>query len=259
MKNQLLMTVAAVALLAGTGLATAQAPKGGAEPAAKMDQGGKADQGANKMMNQGAKTDQGAKPDQGAKAEEGSAKMDQGANAAPAADEGAKGKRKGTAQAPNQAPNKSKSAQTGAPSKNVQGEGKTLSGENKSLQGDSKGGMAAEESKRPGATVNERSRTDTSTTVEGRKGGSANITLSSDQRTKIRSLVIKQSNAPRVAHVDFKVTVGTVVPRSVHIVPVPSSIVEIEPTWRGFMYFLVGDEVVIVEPDTLRIVAVIAA
>jgi hypothetical protein len=42
-------------------------------------------------------------------------------------------------------------------------------------------------------------------------------------------------------------------------VPVPSSIVEIEPEWRGLMYFLIGDELVIVEPNTLKIVAVIAA
>ena len=39
----------------------------------------------------------------------------------------------------------------------------------------------------------------------------------------------------------------------------PSTIVEIQPAWRGFEYFLVGDEIVIVDPATLRIVAVIPA
>jgi hypothetical protein len=56
------------------------------------------------------------------------------------------------------------------------------------------------------------------------------------------------------------VHVGTVVPRGkVKFVAVPSTIVEIQPAWRGFEYFLVGDEIVIVDPATLRIVAVIPA
>jgi hypothetical protein len=35
--------------------------------------------------------------------------------------------------------------------------------------------------------------------------------------------------------------------------------VEIYPDWRGYHFFLVGDQIVIVEPDSLRIVAVIPA
>jgi hypothetical protein len=35
--------------------------------------------------------------------------------------------------------------------------------------------------------------------------------------------------------------------------------VEVEPQWRGFLYFLVGDELVVVEPDTYEVVAVIPA
>ena len=37
----------------------------------------------------------------------------------------------------------------------------------------------------------------------------------------------------------------------------PTTIVEIHPAWRGYMYFVVDDEIIIVEPGTLRIVAVI--
>jgi Protein of unknown function (DUF1236) len=51
--------------------------------------------------------------------------------------------------------------------------------------------------------------------------------------------------------------VGTAVPRTVHIVEVPEVIVDIHPEWRGYRYFIVNEEVVIVEPDTLQIVAVI--
>jgi hypothetical protein len=39
----------------------------------------------------------------------------------------------------------------------------------------------------------------------------------------------------------------------------PATIVEIEPVWRGFEYFLVGDEIVIVDPATLKIIAIISS
>jgi hypothetical protein len=34
-------------------------------------------------------------------------------------------------------------------------------------------------------------------------------------------------------------------------------LVDIEPTWRGFLYFIYEDELVIVDPRDLRIVAVL--
>jgi hypothetical protein len=43
----------------------------------------------------------------------------------------------------------------------------------------------------------------------------------------------------------------------VKVVPVPPTLVEIHPAWRGYSYFIVDDEIIIVEPRTLRIVAVL--
>ena len=64
--------------------------------------------------------------------------------------------------------------------------------------------------------------------------------------------------APRVSHVDFDLAVGTVIPRGrIHIVPVPRMLVDLEPAWRGFLYFIYEDELVIVDPRDLRIVAVL--
>jgi Protein of unknown function (DUF1236) len=68
---------------------------------------------------------------------------------------------------------------------------------------------------------------------------------------------VKERSAPRVDRVDFNVSVGTRVPRSVHFVPVPRSIVEIEPSWRGYDYFMIGDQIIIVDPRSMEIVAVI--
>jgi Protein of unknown function (DUF1236) len=86
-------------------------------------------------------------------------------------------------------------------------------------------------------------------------GLSANVTP--ETRTQIHDVFIKERGAPRVEHVDFALSVGTAVPRSVHIVQVPREIVEIEPRWRGYDYFMVGDQVVIVDPRSMEIVAVL--
>jgi len=96
------------------------------------------------------------------------------------------------------------------------------------------------------------------TNVEGSRTN-VNVDLSTEQRTRIHEVLIKERGAPRVANVDFSLTAGTRVPRSIHLMRVPRTIVEIEPVWRGFEYFLVGDDIVVVNPRTLEIVAVIPA
>ena len=53
------------------------------------------------------------------------------------------------------------------------------------------------------------------------------------------------------------VSVGTTVPTSVRVVAVPSTLIEIYPEWRGHMYFVVNDEIIIVDSHH-RIIAVIA-
>ncbi|WP_253706255.1 DUF1236 domain-containing protein [Bradyrhizobium sp. WD16] len=102
-------------------------------------------------------------------------------------------------------------------------------------------------------TAQTKSGTSSQTTV-GATGSSINLTP--DQRTKIRQTVLT-SSAPRVANVNFSIHVGTVILRTVHVVEVPSTLIEIHPDWRGYRYFVVHDQIIIVEPDSLRIVAVL--
>ena len=83
--------------------------------------------------------------------------------------------------------------------------------------------------------------------------------LTTEQRTRIRQVIVREGNAPRVSNVNFSVSVGTRVPSSLRLVRVPSTIVEIHPAWRGYEYFIVDEEIVIVDPNTLEIVAVIPA
>jgi len=96
--------------------------------------------------------------------------------------------------------------------------------------------------------------------AEGKSGGaqSGGVTLSAEQRTTIRTTVLQSSNAPRVTNVNFSLNVGTVVPRTgVTLVAVPSTLVEIHPAWRGYLYFIVGERIIIVEPNSHKIVAVL--
>src|SRR5262249_60204164 len=79
---------------------------------------------------------------------------------------------------------------------------------------------------------------------QGQAGGS--VTLTTEQRTKIRQTVLAGGNVPRASNVNFSINVGTVVPTSVRVVEVPSVIVDIHPQWRGVLYFVGGDEIIIV-------------
>jgi hypothetical protein len=55
------------------------------------------------------------------------------------------------------------------------------------------------------------------------------------------------------------VSVGTRIPASVHLYPVPVQVVEVYPEWRGFNYILVGDQIIVVDPRTHEIVAILEA
>ena len=52
-------------------------------------------------------------------------------------------------------------------------------------------------------------------------------TLTTEQKTKIRTTVLQSSSAPKVSRssINFNISVGTVVPRSVHFVTVPDTLV----------------------------------
>jgi peptidoglycan hydrolase-like protein with peptidoglycan-binding domain len=82
------------------------------------------------------------------------------------------------------------------------------------------------------------------------------VTLTTEQRTKIRETVLAGRNVPRVNNVNFSISVGTRVPRSVRVVAVPETLIAIHPEWRGHRYFVIRDDIVIVDRD-YSIVAVV--
>jgi len=93
-----------------------------------------------------------------------------------------------------------------------------------------------------------------STTGQG-AAGSAKLTT--EQRTKIGS-VIKEQKVERV-NLNVSVSVGTRIPADVRLHPLPQQVIVIYPEWRGYDYILVGDQIVIINPRTHEIVAIIEA
>jgi len=112
--------------------------------------------------------------------------------------------------------------------------------------------------------VNEdqRTRGSESTRIESERSGGregASLQLNDEQRSRIREVFVRHHDIPRVTHLDVDVRPGVVLHRRVHFVAVPSDVIRIYPQFRHYRVFMTGDEIVIVDPATLRIVAVLPA
>jgi hypothetical protein len=96
------------------------------------------------------------------------------------------------------------------------------------------------------------------TTGQGAASGSAK--LSTEQRSKITT-VIKQQKVERVepSKLNISISVGARVPTSVRFYPLPSEVYVIYPEWRGYDYIMVGDQILVINPRTHEIVAILDA
>jgi hypothetical protein len=236
MRRNLSITTAAAALLVGTVFAAAQGVQrpGGAEPGAQQGQGGtqmapQQDGGKGKAQSKEPRT-------QG----QGGQTQGQQGQAAPEPKEP-----KGKAQ--------SKEPRTQGQGGQGQQQGQPREGQPQQQQGQQPKQQPQQGQQTPRDT--EKSQKG----AEGKGGAqTGGVTLTNEQRTTIRTTVLQGSNAPRVNNVNFSLNVGTVVPRTgVTLVAVPATLVEIHPAWRGYMYFIVGERIIIVEPSSYKIVAVL--
>jgi hypothetical protein len=248
MINRLMITAATAALIAGIGFANAQgtnreAPSAGAgmqQSAPSSDRGSS----AATPMNRDSASEQGMKSaqseekmqPQGGKTQHTQSDMKSGAKGEKSAqDNNMKGEK------PNSM--RSETNEKGATGKDMKAEERNG---NVNRAEERNGNMNNAESK--GAA--ERSQT------VGQAGAGAK--LSSEQRTKITTVIRDQHIAP-VTNVNFAISVGTRVPRDVTFHPLPAEIVTIYPDWRGYEFILVRDQIVVVDPRTFEIVAVLDA
>jgi Protein of unknown function (DUF1236) len=242
MLNRLMITVAATALIAGTGFANAQgmnreAPSAGSgvqQSAPSSDRGSP----AAAPMNRDSGSDQGMKSTQ---SEE---KMQpQG------------GKNQHTQGDMKSGPKGEKSAQENNTNNNMKSEKPNSMRSETNEKGATGKDMKAED-RNGNMNADSKGTADTKSQTVGQAGAGAK--LSSEQRTKITTVIRGQHIAP-VTNVNFSISVGTRVPRDVAFHPLPTEIVTIYPDWRGYEFILVNGQIVVVDPQTFEIVAVIDA
>jgi len=82
------------------------------------------------------------------------------------------------------------------------------------------------------------------------------VNINDQQRTRVMQSIARLNVQP-VNNVNFSLSVGTVIPRDLHLQTLPADVVEIAPQYRGYCFFVVRDQIVIVEPSTCKIVTVL--
>jgi hypothetical protein len=142
----------------------------------------------------------------------------------------------------------SEETQRGTSQKNRQGEQHRV--------GEPRGGGTEHE--RSGETKEGSGKGQTGAETQKGAGGGVGVRpqLSSQERTRIRTAL---KGGPRVNNLNVSLSVGTRLPRTVTLRPLPVTVIEIVPQYRGYDYVLVGDTIVIVDPATFAIVAVLEA
>jgi hypothetical protein len=231
MTNRYLISVAAAALIAGTGFANAQgtmsreAPSSGAAP-----------------------TQQSAPP------------SDRGSAATPmnrdSSQSGAPAEAPKSAQSKDMAPKGEKSAQDNMKSpasKDMKAEGRDgkMNAESKGAA-DAKGAAPSQ-----GTADNKAGSTATdSKTTTGNAATSATAAPPAEKRTQIAS-AFKSEKIQETTNVNFNISVGATIPSGVRFHPLPPRIVEIYPEWRGYEVVYVRGQYIIVRPQTHEIVYII--
>jgi hypothetical protein len=247
MNNRYLMSVAAAALIAGTGFANAQgtmsreAPSSGAAPTQQSAPPSDRGSAATPMNRDASPSGAPAEAPKSAQSKD----MDRdGAKNQRAQDDmkaGAKGEK--SAQDNNMKGERSK----GMSSENEK------AGASKDMKADSKSGNM---DSKTGTTNAQTKGTDTKSQTTGNAATSATAAPPAEKRTQIVS-AIKSEKIQETTNVNFNISVGTTIPASVRFHSLPPRIVEIYPEWRGYEVVFVRGQYLIVRPQTREIVYII--
>jgi hypothetical protein len=84
------------------------------------------------------------------------------------------------------------------------------------------------------------------------------VTLSPRQQARIRTVLMRDRNIPQVSNPTFNVAVGATVPNNTQLAPLPSAVLRLYRGFRGDRVTMVGNELVIVNPSSYQIVAVLS-
>jgi hypothetical protein len=238
MTNRFMMSVAAVALIAGTGFANAQGTGMSREA-----------------------------PSAGSTAQQSAPSSDRGAtSAAPMNRDAAEPKGSSSDMKSTQSDQKSPGVAKTQRSEDMQGQkSKSMSSENDNAKGgkdmkaegrEDRSGMKAEGRQDRNGSMNAETKGENRSQTVGQAGAGAK--LSGEQRTKITT-VIRDQHVQPLANVNFSIAIGSRVPRDVSFHPLPAEVVTVYPEWRGYEFVLVNNQIIVINPRTLEIVDVIDA
>jgi hypothetical protein len=90
-------------------------------------------------------------------------------------------------------------------------------------------------------------------------GNGTRVQLTEEKRTNVSQTILKDRNLNRATNITVSINVGTRLPRSVHLVGLPASVIEIVPEYRSYSYFVKDDQICIVDPSSYEIVEIIPA
>jgi hypothetical protein len=258
-----MVSVAAAALIAGTGFASAQgtgpgrdAPSAGSTVQQSAPSSEKAAPSATPTKRDAAEP---TKPSSGMKATQSDQKMLPNA----AKNQNAQGDIKAGPKGEKSAQDTNIKGEKSAQDSNLKGD---KSAQDSNLKGEKSKSMSSETTGPAGKDMKAEGRNGSmnaeskgaadskATTTTGQAGAGAK--LSTEQRTKITT-VIKGQHVQPLANVNFSISVGTRVPHDVRFHALPAEVVTVYPEWRGYEYVLVGEQILVIDPRTFEIVAVL--
>ena len=83
------------------------------------------------------------------------------------------------------------------------------------------------------------------------------LQISEQQRTTIHKTILEDRSVNRVTRANITINVGTRIPRNIRLALLPASVISIVPEYRSYRYFVVDDQICIVEPSSYEIVELI--
>jgi len=244
MKKTLMTTVAAAAVVGFTAIAAAQTTQGPSGGGVTKPEGGQVEQKGGAGTTGGAITHQQGGVQSTGKQIGPSAEKP----ASPSAGKAAQGAEPGAK--PDQKMGQSQKNEA-TPQRGAQDERGTMQKGAQTEHATSQKG-AQEETGKTGANAKQQNANEGKASSRG-----ASVQLSQDQRSRIGAVIGKSSSARVTTSANFNVSVGTRVPRDVHFAVLPADVVEIVPQYEGYDYVVVGEQILIIDPNDMEIVAII--
>jgi hypothetical protein len=271
MKYGLLITAMSFVLVAGAGPTLAITPLPGGIPG--HQQMAQAQPGGQEKMQPGGSGQTGDEGTSAKKpAKRGAQAQPSGEQSMKKGEQGTKAGEKGAQAEPGRAPSGQKKAPSSETPGKKMGQGEKASpgtktpGEKMGQQGapaqpagrQPGSQMGKSGSEQPGAQTGAAPARGESGKAAGAEGSSAkgSASLTTEERTKITT-VIKEAKVRPLDNVTFAVSVGTRVPHDVHLNALPREVVAVHPAWRRYEYVLVRDDIIVIDPASFEIVAVL--